>query len=337
MAITTKDVAREAGVSSITVSRTFSGTHNVAEKTRQKVLRAADELGYVPNLLARGLGQRRSPVIGLVVQDLANLFYVDFIEAVQTAAQRQSHMLIVSQSHHRVDTESSQINTLRQLQVAGSLIAAVHSDASHLRVLKKSGMPFVIIFGRWEEGDYVAVDEVAAGQLAGEHLLGLGHRHLGWVMSGELDDLGCGKRLRRQGYEAALEERGLKAEWSMLTEGVTMSGGIRAAEIFLQRQSRVSAVFVGADRLALGFIHGLLEGGVRVPEDVAVVGYGDTHQTTIGGLPLTTVDVPKRQVGERAVEILFSRIGAESGNGELQQILLAPSLIIRKSCGTQGD
>ena len=116
-----------------------------------------------------------------------------------------------------------------------------------------------------------------------------------------------------------------------------MSGGIRAAEIFLQRQSRVSAVFVGADRLALGFIHGLLEGGVRVPEDVAVVGYGDTHQTTIGGLPLTTVDVPKRQVGERAVEILFSRIGAESGNGELQQILLAPSLIIRKSCGTQGD
>jgi len=327
----------KAGVSSITVSRAFSGTHTVAEKTRQKVMQAADELGYMPNLLARGLVHRRSPVIGLIVQDLANLFYVDFIEAVQTAVQQRGHMLIVSQSHSLVDTESTQIDTLRQLQVAGSLIAAVHSDAAHLRVLKKSGMPFVIIFGRWEEGDYVAVDEAAAGHVAATHLTELGHRHLGWVMPGKQDDLGSGRRLRRQGFEAALLERGLRTEWSMLAEGVTVTEGLRAAEIFLQQQSPVSAVFVGADRVALGFIHGLQEGGVRVPEDVAVIGYGDTHQASIGGLPLTTVSVPKRETGQQAAQILLSRIEAEVADEELQQILLQPSLIIRQSCGTPDD
>ena len=334
LAITTKDVARKAGVSSITVSRTLSGTHTVAEKTRQKVLKAADEMGYVPNLLARGLVQRRSPVIGLIGQDLANLFYSAFIEEVQAAVQQQEHMLIVSQSHSEVGTESTQINQFRQLQVAGILIAAVDSDASHLRVLKKSGMPFVTIFGRWEEGDYLAMNDFGAGQIAGQHLLDLGHRHLGWLMPGQ-DSLGLGIRCRRQGYEAALEERGLQPEWSMTTKFVEVREGLRAAEVFLEQKNKVSAVFVGVDRVALGFMHGLRQGGVRVPEDVAVVGYGDTHQADFFGLLLTTVALPKREAGRRAAEMLFSRLGDTAADQAPQQVVLEPFLRIRKSCGAQ--
>jgi LacI family transcriptional regulator len=336
MSITTKDVALKAGVSSITVSRTFSGTHTVAEETRQKVIQAAQELSYVPNLLARGLVQRRSPVIGLIVQDLANLFYGPFIEAVQDVAQQRDHMLIVSQSHNKVDTEFAQINQLRQLQVSGCLIAAVDSDASHLRMLKESGMPMVVIFGRWEEGNYVAVDDFAAGQIVGKHLLDQGHHRLGWVMPGGLDSLGSGRQQCRQGFEAALAERGLEAGFSLTTEsGITTAEGREAAEVFLRQRNDVSAVFVRADRVALGFIHGLLEAGVRVPEEVAVIGYGDTHRASIDGLPLTTVAVPKWEAGRRAAEILFSRIEGAASEQESQQILLDPSLIIRKTCGAK--
>ncbi len=333
MAVTVKDVARRAGVSPITVSRTFSGSHPVAPSTKQRVLDAAEALGYVPDLLAQGLVRKQSAIIGITVLELANPFFTPIIDAVQAVAQARGYVVVVNQSGRQLEMERANLNQLRQMRAAGVLVTPTSTDLSHLRALHRGGTPVVLVSRRWSDGDYVAIDEHEGGRLVGEHLARLGHRRVACVVLDEPDNAAYRDRIK--GFTQALQAGGVESPQLILTPTQRLRDGMEAADRLLALPNRPSAAFVIADRMAIGFIHRLRERGVDVPGDVAVVGYDDIRYAEFLEVPLSTVARSKQEIGERAAQILFDRIeaGEADGNGRLQQVLLQPRLVVRASCG----
>ncbi len=334
MKVTIKEVAAQAGVSPITVSRAYSGSHPVAEETQQRIFAAADELGYVPDLVARALVSRRNPMIGVIVLDLANPFFSPVIDAIQEVVQQEGYLAVFQQSKYQIDLERASMEQFRQLRVAGVLPVSVATDMGYLAQLDATGTPVVSLARRWDAGDYVAVDYYAGGYMVGGHLAGLGHRRIACIAHNEPMRGGLWDRI--QGFKAALQERDapFADEDMILTSAVRVADGISAADAFLSLPGQPSAVFVTSDYLAVGFVHRLRERGVRVPDDVAVVGYDDIRFAEFLEVPLTTVSLPKYEIGRRAAEILFQRIAQpEEDRRELSQVLLQPSLVVRSSCG----
>lgn len=333
MPVTIRDVARKVGVSPITASRAFSGTHPVAEKTRDRVFQAAEELGYVPNLLARALVHKRSPIIGVVVLELINPFFTHILDAVQAVAREKGYMILVNQSERQPDTERASVHQFRQMRVAGVLITPATTDLEHLLFLEAEGTPVVVVARRRDGGDYVTVDDFAGGRIAGEHLIQIGHRRVGCVAHDEPHNVAVQDRV--QGFQHALREAGcvFLPQCTIHTESLRMADAIQAADAFLDLPERPTAVFVTADCLAIGFIHRLRERGMRVPDDVAVVAYDDIRYAEFLEVPLTTVALPKHEMGQQAAQILFERIEANEAHSEPRQVMLEPQLIVRASCG----
>lgn len=335
MPVTMKDVALKAGVSPITVSRAFSGSHPVAEETRVKVLTAAEELGYTPDLLAQALARRQSPIVGIVLPELANPFWIPIIDAAQAIAQAKQHLVIVNQSAHQPDMELAILQQLHQLRMAGVLIAPTSTKLDHLRAIQAKGVPTVVIARCWSEGDCVTVDDFAGGSMVAGHLLQLGHRTIGCVTHDELTNSAVQARL--EGFQHRLHRGGveLRPHHIIRSETVRMLNGVQAAQTFLALPDRPTAVFVTADRLAIGFIHELRLRGVRVPEDLAVVGYDDIRYAEFLEVPLTTVRLPKYELGRQAMQLLFERTQTDNHRGKVRQIMLKPELIVRVSSGAQ--
>jgi LacI family transcriptional regulator len=349
MSVTIRDVAHKAGVSPITVSRAFSGTHPVAEETQRKVFEAAKELGYVPDLLARALVHKQSPIIGVIVLELANPFFVPILDAVQAIAWQKNYMLMVSQSQRQLDMERASVHQFRQMRVAGVLITPATRETEHLQLLKAQGTPVVFVARRSEGTDYVTFDELAGGRMVSEHLIRLGHRKIGCVAHDEPHNAAVQDRVH--GFRQVLQEAGCTSCPTIHTQTVRMADAIRAADTFLNLPERPTAVFVTADRLAIGFVHRLQQRGLRVPSDVAVVSYDDIRYAEFLEVPLTTVALPKHEVGQLAAQVLFERIeenevsevsddsGCQSDlqnlQNELRQVTLEPRLVIRGSCGAK--
>ena len=308
MNTTIKDVAEKAGFSPITVSRAFSGTHPVADQTRQKNFQAAEELGYVPDLLARALVQKQIPIIGVTVLELANPFFAPIIDAIQAEARKKNFMVIVSQSERQENLEHDSLNQYKQMRVAGVLVTPVASDLDYLQRLEEQGTNVVVVARTWENGNFVTVDDYLGGRIVGERLTRLGHPHIGCVALDEPENTALAARL--QGFQDAIGNAMgiLKSDCIVLTETLRMDQGIKAADVFMEMREKPTAVFVTADRLAIGFIHRLREHGVRIPEDVAVVGYDDIRYSEFLEVPLTTVALPKYEMGQQAAQILFERI-----------------------------
>lgn len=336
MIVTIKDVARKAGVSIVTVSRAFSNTHPVAEATRRKIFEAAEELGYVPHLMARALVSKHTPMIGVMIIDLSNPFFAPIVDAVQEVAWQEGYMAVFNQSKYQLQLEETSIEQFRQMRMAGILIVSVLPDMKHLQRLRQEGMNVVALARRWDEGDYVAVDYFVGGQMAGQHLIRLGHRQIACVAHAEHFRGGLWSRI--QGFRAALEDSegpGFSEDWMIWTEAVGVAEGMRAADVVLALPQRPTAAFVTADHLAVGFVHRLRQQGVRVPEDVAVVSHDDIRYAEFMEVPLTTVALPKYEIGRQAAQILFERIKEGRPQAEdLRQILLKPELVVRTSCGS---
>jgi LacI family transcriptional regulator len=333
-------VAERAGVPPITVSRTLSGSHPVAEETRRRVLAAARELGYTPDLLARGLAQRRVdgaghlPVIGMVVLDLGNPFFAAVIEGVQREASARGQMVIVSQSGRDVATERACLQQLRQLRVAGVLITPAPGTDEHLRALRREGLEVVCIARPWAGGPSVTVDEHTGGGLAGAHLSHLGHQELGLVTLDEPANLALAERI--VGYQDVVRIAGarLRPESIIHTRALSVEAGSEAASRYARLEVRPTGVFITADSLAIGFVHRLRSLGLRVPEDVAVVGYDDILYAEYLPVPLSTVRLPKHEMGRRAACVLLDR-GTRRAQQPLpdESLRLPPSLVVRASCG----
>lgn len=305
--VTTRDVAARAGVSQPTVSLVLGRNPNarVAPETRERVLRAAEELGYRPNFLARGLVSRRSYAIGILVPDLRNPFFVDVISGAERVAAEEQYAVLLAETGGA--SPVSQLEALQSRLVDGVIIDALGAAALPADLL--TGLNVVLIDELHDRWPGVASDALAAGRLAAEHLLALGHRALAFI--GPAADVHA-FRQRERGFVRALREAGvgLPSEW-LRRAPATAAGGQEAMRALLARRPRPTAVFCANDLTALGALKACAAAGVAVPGAMSVVGCDDIELARLVTPELTTVTIPARELGARAARLLLRTVAGE--------------------------
>lgn len=328
---TIKDVAREAGVGISTVSRVLNDSGYVSQETREKVLAAMDELQYQPNEIARSLKRRHTKSIGLAVSEIGNPFFGEVAEAVEIAAREKIYTVLFSSTHDDPVQEELAIDLFLEKQVDGLIWFAPHNKTKLQTVLKQGHVPMVVITPepvRWDV-DSICINDAGGAFEATSHLIQLGHRNIGYIAEPD-DPTGSQERLR--GYKAALREYDLFLDETLIVRGTFREGsGARAAEVLIDRPQPPTAIFAANDLMAIEAIARLRAKGYSVPGDIAVVGFDDVKIASVGGIDLTTVSQPKREVGREAVRLLIDRLAGEPQ--ATRQVTFSPHLVVRKTCG----
>jgi LacI family transcriptional regulator len=330
------DVARAAGVSPSTASRALTRPELVRRTVVARVRQAAEQLGYVPNHVARSLRRQESKILGLVVPDNTNPFFAEVARGIEAACFRAGYTLILGNSDRSLEKEAAQARVLVEKRVDGVLLfnTSDHS-APTIAWLLARGMP-VVLLERRSPGpavDCVLSDNVGGVRAALEHLAAQGHRRIACLV-GDVQAAHYAERLAA--YLATVRELGLAAAPELVRTGlVTYADGQQAALALLRGPLPPTALFCTTDTLAIGALRGAALAGARVPDDLAVVGYGDIELAAYTQPPLTSVAQDKQRVGELAVQVLLRRL-AQRAQGEAWQpeVIVVPTrLVVRESSG----
>lgn len=328
-----KDVAAAAGVSLGTVSNVLNRPHRVSTATRERVEQAMRDLGFVRNESARQLRAGRSRTVAYVMLDAANPFFTDVASGIEEAAEGHDLSVFWCNSDNRPERERAYLQRLDQQRVQGVLITPVDPESPFLAELVRHGIPVVVVDRTRTTEDLctVSVDDELGGRLAVEHLLERGHRRIAFV--GGPEQLGQ-VRERRAGAEQALVEHGLAATDLVVltTDALTVAEGSAAGARLagLPRRSRPTAAFCANDLLALGLLQHAVSLGIRVPEELAIVGYDDIDFAAAAAVPLSSVRQPRRILGRTAAELLLDEAADENGHSH-QQVVFTPELVARTS------
>ncbi len=303
--ITSLDVAAHAGVSQATVSLVLSGNPRarVAARTRERVIRAAEELGYRPNVLARSLSAGRSYALGVIVPDVRNPFFAEVVSGAQRVASEEGYAVFLCEAAD--NAAGPQLETLRERQIDGVMIDAL--GAASLPVDALAGLNVVLIDEPSLRWPGVASDAQGAGRLAAQHLLSLGHRGIGFL--GPATDV-HGFRMRERGFVETLRTAGVavRSEWLRRTPA-TVAGGRQAMHALLSSGGeRPTAVFGANDLVTIGALKACSERGVRVPSDMSLIGCDDIEMARFVTPELTTISVAARELGARAARLLLRRL-----------------------------
>jgi LacI family transcriptional regulator len=327
-----RDVAASAGVSVATVSNVFNRPNIVAPDTRRRVIEAVAALGYVRNESARQLRMGHSRTIGLIVPDITNPFFTDIARGVEDTTSEFGSLLIICNSDNEPAKEKRYLTMLAEQQVLGALTVPVRGAVSAARLLQDRGIPVVLLDINDRSGELcsVAVNDVAGGRLAMAHLLGNGHRRVGFVGTGHDVHQAVD---RERGAREALEEAGLDPGrlMTMSTTDLNFAGGADAARRLLRSPAggRPTALTCVNDLIAVGLLHELVRCGVRVPDDVAIVGYDDIVFAEATAIPLSSVRQPRHQLGARAAQLLLAEANGEGHHHEA--VVFEPDLVVRAS------
>jgi len=332
-AVSIRDVASHAGVSVGTVSNVLNRPDIVAPTTRSRVLAAITELGFVPNDAARQLRRGRGRTLGLVVLDVANPFFTDVAKGVEDTTGAAGMAVIFCNSDGDLTKENAYLDLLEEQRVQGVLITPIDDASQRLHRLRDRGVRVVLLDRRSPEADLcsVSVDDRLGGELAMRHLVESGHRRIAFV--------GGPHRLaqvhdRYDGAVQALQDAGLDGESLRRydTPALTVAAGRDAAARILgqPRGTRATAVFCANDLLALGVLQVLTRQQVRVPDDIALVGYDDIDFAAAAAVPLSSVRQPRQRLGQTAAGLLLDEANKPETH-EHQQVVFEPELVVRES------
>ncbi|MBA9002553.1 MULTISPECIES: LacI family DNA-binding transcriptional regulator [Thermomonospora] len=322
---TIRNVAERAGVSKSLVSLVMRGSPHVSERRRQAVLKAARELGYRPNAVARSLVEGRTRLIGAIVADLHNPFFAEFLDGLQESLHGEGLRMLVGSGRWDPLFEAEAVEAFLEMRVDGLVLLSVVPDS--LREAAAS-VPVVVVGERDVAGvDIVVDDDELGASLAVDHLVRLGHRRIAHIEGAPSTTA----RYRRAGYENAMRKHDLADQIVVETGDFTEEGGYRAARSLLSRPDRPTAIFAPNDLVATGALSAADELGLGVPADVSIVGYDNTHLAAIRHISLTSVDQPRRDMGRIAAEMLCARI--EDPSREARQNLVVPHLVVRSTTG----
>ncbi|MGA9857903.1 MAG: LacI family DNA-binding transcriptional regulator [Solirubrobacteraceae bacterium] len=330
--MTIRDVARLAEVHPGTVSRALNEQTRalVNQETAARVLRAADELGYRPNSIARGLKTNRSFTVGVLIPDLTNPLFPPIVRGIEDRLAEAGYTSLIVNTDSDAERETRQIDTMRARQVDGLIAATARLDVEPLADVAATGMPVVLVNRSFEDGSVpaVTVDDRAGIALAVDHVAGLGHRRIGHVAGPQ--NVSTGHR-RYVGFIAAMESAGLPApaEQVSFSHAFTETEGERACAEILDSGARVTAIVAANDRLAMGCYDALSQRGLVCPDDVSVVGFNDMPFIERLRPPLTSVRVPQREIGATAAEMLLAALGDDPPPP--REMLLEPELVVRGS------
>ncbi len=330
MAVTMKDIAERANVSVVTVSRALNNKDDISSETKDRVLKIARELDYTGNDVARSLITRKTGIIGVIVPNAADSFYASVIQGINDRSFQKEYSIILCSTKENTDKELEYITLLRKKRVEGLLIYPLQQDSRYIDVLKTIDIPFVMMNRHSEalNSSYVINDNVAGTYEAVRYLLQQGHAKITYICAKPEASSG---RERIEGCRKAMNERRLQSQSLHVLyceETITSCYNVVKSEIRSGLDSTV--LFVYDDKLALGAMRAIYEEGLRIPEDIAIVGYDDIETAAFYHPPLTTVRQPAREIGEIATDILMKNLSSDDNWGK-RHVVLKPELIIRES------
>ena len=328
-----KDIARDLGVSVITVSKVLRNYPDVADETRERVLARVKELDYRPNLAARSLVTGRTYLVGLVVPDLLHPFFAEIAKSLSERLRQSGYYLIVSSSDEDPDLEEDEINQLLARRLDILIVASCRSTVELFFRIEKQKTPYVLI-DRTLPGlvaNFVGVDDEAAGMLATKHLVEIGCQRIAHIRGPQTSP---GIR-RVEGYKRALTQSGFKVmDDYIITEPKgdveTRQRGAEAMRQLLHLKPRPDGVFCFNDPMAMGAMNYALERGVRIPQDMAVIGCGNLHYDDALRVSLSSINQHSRRIGQEAARIALGILNSKIPP-KPESVVLQPELIVRRS------
>ena len=327
---TLNDVARLAGVSTMTVSRVINDSGYISQETRARVNRAIAELGYMPNVLARQLRSKRTKTLALVVTDIANPFFTTIARGVEDAARARGYAVMFCNTDESEAEEIEYVRVLIQRRVDGVLLVPATDSSGSLQLLREHALPVVVLDRHVRSAlvDEVLTDSETGAYLAVRHLIDLGHRSIA-ILTGPATVSTAVDRVA--GYRRALAEAGLGAESEQILFGeFNEASGYEMTRRVLTAQPRPTAIFAGNNFIAFGAIQALRQAGVAIPDGISIVVFDDLPQGWVLDPFLTVVSQPAYEIGKQAAELMLERLTGDPP-GEPRTIVLASELIVRRS------
>jgi len=327
--VTLRKVAEKAGVSVNTASRAINNKSDINEETKKRVLQIAQELGYVQNATAVALRTKKTRTLGVAIADNRNPFYAEVLNGMEMSAREKNYHIILANTQRDYKKEEEAINLLLTKRVDGLLITPVQDRDDDIKNLIDANIPFVIVGRDFEniEVDAVYNDEVKGGFLATEYLIKKGHKRVA-LINGFLHKSPARGRL--EGYKKALNKYRIPLDDSLISVGdINMEDGHERTKQMLEKNIDFTAIFAYNDMMAFGAMQAIKEKGLRIPEDIGLVGYDDIPFSSLISPSLTTIRLKKQELGAESVKLLLSRI---NGNRKkMKKIMLDVELQIRES------
>lgn len=331
-----QEVARRAGVSISTVSRVLNGTARVNSDVKERVLAAIEELDYRPSRAARSLRANHSSIIGLLISDIQNIFFMELIKGVEDIALRNGYSVLLCNSDENPQREQQYLEVLYDERVAGLIIVPTREHLNGLEHFRERNIPIVAVDRRIKSKniDAVLVDNVQGAREAVSHLITNGYRRIGTIIGPKTISTGYERLV---GYRRALEEAGIAHDPALEKFGsFKEESGRQATNELLALNPRVDALFVGNNTMTIGALDALHHHGLRIPDDIALVGYDAMPWTALGSISLTMVTQPVYELGVTAALRLFQRL-QNPGEQTRQEIILTPTLCILGSSAPHGQ
>lgn len=335
MAVTIKDIAEIAGVSHTTVSRALRGNPRISTHTIERIRLIAEDLGYIPNTVARGLKTRRSQVLGVIVRRIVDPFFSEVLQGIEDVLHEADYSLFLAASHRDPEREREIMQALGERRVDGVIVSSTQIQPEHLRHLERFHVPLVLINNQSiDEPNVQSVyhDDAYGSRRLMQHLLGLGHKRIAYLGNGRG---GRTNAQRIQGYREALVQAGLdlNPDYIVIGPNGQPDGGVKGMKELLTASERPTAVACYNDMMAIGAIQAILQAGLRVPVDVSITGFDNIELAAYVAPPLTTFHQPKYELGREAAAMILRVLNEETAvtRSEPEVVMLRGDLITRDS------
>ena len=328
--ITLKDVAKVAGVSYATVSRALSGNPEIGEDTRKRILKLCEEMGYTPNAVARSMAMKKTNIIGLIVASIDNPFMSELTTHIEIYARKRGYNLMVCNSSYDLDLEKQVFSLLMGRKVDGIIMIPIGNESYDSLKTLTAQVPTVFISENMIDlpENYVSVDNTTGMQEATEYLYSLGHRRILYLGA---RDNSMTHKLRVDGYLDACRKLGIEPNVIRNTQArSSFQVGYALAKEHFSKPFSETAILCAADALAIGVIQAAYEKGIRIPDDLSLMGFDNISFSALPPIDLTTVNQPKQELVISAMDMLLNRI--KKPDAPHTKTILSPSLIVRNSC-----
>jgi len=335
--VTIKDIARQFKVSTTTVSNALNGKPGVGKTARKKIIQMAKKMGYQPNYFARGLVSKQSYAIGLTIANISDPFSAELARGVYEKANELGYTMMLFNTNYDLANETKSIEILKSKGVDGIILSTVIQDDPNIDSLNEIQMPYVLVNRlilnpkKASRIDSVSVDDYGSFYKAAKHLCRMGHENIA-VIAGDMD-VSTAIALT-QGANEAFAEYGVTIPPDLFIEcGFARENAYRAAKTIFSKKNRPTAILIQGDNMALGVREAAYEAGIKIPEDLAIVGLDDISISSLAGIELTTIRQNQYKMGATGAQLLINKIKGENHSGISSKIVMESDLIIRKTCG----
>lgn len=337
MSITLQDIANYAGVSNATVSRVVNNPISVTIKTREKVLRVIEKFNYVPNAIARSLSRNETNTIGIIVPDITNPFFGKIIRGISTILREKDYNIVMCDTDENIINEDNSIQMLKELHVRGLIITPTieQEKTNNLKLMniEQSGIPVVLVDRDTNSSnlDGVFLDNIKAGLDVTQSFINAGHKKIATIL-GPTDSKASIERAL--GYRQALEMNGINIDPSYILNGwsYSMECGYEMTKKLFELDEPPTAIFIGSSILSQACINALLDSNIKIPQDMAIIGFGEIPYMKTFGTNISYIERYVREMGEYAANLLIDRIeNPKQGQSVCKRIIIPPKLVLNGS------